>query len=899
VRAVAAIPAIGLLAGSAVGLLAPEIPFGAGIALLIACASAAVLAHRAARSRVVAVAVGTAFAVGGAMLSADAWRNAWRPSLRLAFEQLARRERAAAARDGRRVTEDDEAFAIVTGTLRADAALTATGVSLSVDVDSIAGSGIDVTLVHGLGPVAPGDSAITVSGGILVTVIGALATERLDAWRAGRRVRMPVQLRRPARYLDPDVPDFERALARRGTTLVGSVKSGALVDVLGSAGWIDETAGGVRAYARRAIARTVGSWSAQSAAIVAAIVIGDRAGLDDEVQRRLQEAGTYHVIAISGGNIAILAGLMLAAFRLAGMLGRVAMFSAIVVLLAYGRLVGGGASVDRATLMAVTYFAARLVDQRSPPLNSLAVVAAFLVAAQPLSVVDPAFILTFGATLAILWLVPGVYPPKKAHVAQGFPPPRKRFGGRAVALAKACRPARFLALAGGMLAASVATEIVLLPVGALVFSRVTFAGLGLNFAAIPLMTVAQVAGMALVPAALVSERVAGALGYIAHAAAAGLVRTADLVSLVPALTFRVAPPGGAVVAVYYAALASAWLYWSWTRWRRVSVAVAAVAAVWIVAEPWTVLAVRGDGRLHVTFIDVGQGDAAVVRFPQGTTLLVDSGGLSPLSTFDMGDRVVAPVLRALGVRRLDVLALTHGDPDHVGGAPSLVREFRPRDVWEGIPVPPFEPLRALRAEAAAVGARWWNLTRGDHRRIDDVEVVVRHPEVPDWERQRVRNDDSIVLDLRWRDVSVLMTGDIGRAVERDLLSSMPPAPLRVVKIPHHGSLTSSSPEFVRALSATVAVVSAGRTNHFGHPVPEVLDRYRDAGAEVFRTDRDGAVMVETDGNSIDVRTFTGRSLKLPRKHESTKNVQGFGFVFSCFRGQGRSSRRDAATIPCR
>ena len=160
---------------------------------------------------------------------------------------------------------------MVTGTLRADAALTMTGVSLSVDVESIAGRlgpfcprQADARRP---GPFGPGDSEITVFGGILVTVIGALAAERLDAWRAGRRLRMPVQLRRPSRYLNRDVPDFERALARRGTTLVGSVKSGALVEVLERAGWIDETASRVRAYARRAIGRTVGAWSPQSAAM--------------------------------------------------------------------------------------------------------------------------------------------------------------------------------------------------------------------------------------------------------------------------------------------------------------------------------------------------------------------------------------------------------------------------------------------------------------------------------------------------------------------------------------------------------------------------------------------------------------------------------------------------------
>ena len=157
-RAVAAIPAIGLLAGSAAGLFVPEIPFAAGIALLIACAAVVVPAHRSARSLVVAGVVGSAFALGGAMLSAHAWREAWRPSLRLAFEQLARRERAEAARDHRRFTEDDEAFAIVTGILRTDAMATMSGVSLSVDVNTIrgrswdSGDGSDAADLSGPGP---------------------------------------------------------------------------------------------------------------------------------------------------------------------------------------------------------------------------------------------------------------------------------------------------------------------------------------------------------------------------------------------------------------------------------------------------------------------------------------------------------------------------------------------------------------------------------------------------------------------------------------------------------------------------------------------------------------------------------------------------------------------------
>ena len=297
------------------------------------------------------------------------------------------------------------------------------------------------------------------------------------------------------------------------------------------------------------------------------------------------------------------------------------------------------------------------------------------------------------------------------------------------------------------------------------------------------------------------------------------------------------------------------------------------SGAWILAEPWSLLVLRGDGRLHVTFIDVGQGDAAFVRFPRGATLLVDAGGLAPGSTFDIGDRVVAPVLRDAGVRRLDYVTLTHGDPDHIGGARPILREFRPAEVWEGIPVPRFEPLRALHDQAQALGLRWWNVKAGDRLAVDDVDVVVWHPPPADWERQRVRNDDSIVIELRWRDVSMLLTGDIGRAVEKGLEAQVLPAPMRIVKVPHHGSLTSSTVEFLRAIAPRVAVISAGRGNHFGHPAPEVVERYRDVGAEIFRTDRDGAVFVDTDGRSMEVRTFTGRKVRISARDEVTKMDQ--------------------------
>jgi competence protein ComEC len=402
---------------------------------------------------------------------------------------------------------------------------------------------------------------------------------------------------------------------------------------------------------------------------------------------------------------------------------------------------------------------------------------------------------------------------------------------------------------------------------------VTFAGLILNFAAIPLMAIAQLAGMIAVAAALVSPAAAAAAGLAAHAGAEGLVWSSTLVDWMRGSTWRVAPPHWSAVVLYYAGVLTAWPLWRRTRVSgsstrrglharvaRVAALAAAGAAAWILFEPGRLLTTRGDGRLHVTFIDVGQGDAAVVRFPRGQTLLVDAGGAAGSSTFDIGDRVVGAVLRHAGVRRLDLAALTHGDGDHIGGLTSIVREFRPREIWEGVSVPRSAPLAALRAGATAQGARWTNLQTDDRVSIDGVDILVRHPRIADWERQSVRNDDSIVLELLWRDVSIVLSGDIGRDTEQAIAPLFGAAGIRVLKVPHHGSRTSSSQPFLDALAPRVAIVSVGRSNTFGHPAPDVLQRYRDIAAEVFRTDQDGAIQVATDGYSVNLSTFTGRTL---------------------------------------
>jgi competence protein ComEC len=855
VRAVAAVPAIALVAGSALGLLCPGVPSSLLWAALIAGGACAIWYSIRGSAFGLITATALAFSAGGALLSEDAWHREWPSSLRATFDELERLQRDQAMARGEQVPLETSIHAVISGTLRADAAPSDSGVSLNIDVDRLE------------------SEARAVSGGAFVTVVGQLAAGQLDLWRAGRRVRAPAELRRPSRYLDAGVRDSERELARRGTSLVGTIKSGVLVDVVSRGGPIDEAMAAVRACARRAIQSAVGHWSSRSAAIVSAVVIGDRTALEPDVQRSLQEAGTYHVIAISGGNIAIVAGLLLGTFRLFGILGRAALVAAILAIVAYGELVGGGASVDRAALMAVVCFAGRLLDQRNPPLNALAFVGGCLVATSPLSVADPAFVLTFGATFVIVVVVPVVVQPLTDARAGGSVPTVR---------------ARALTAVVSLFAASMAAEAALFPVGAFVFSRVTFAGLLLNFLAIPLMAITQIAGMAVVPIALGSERAALACGYLAHLGAAGLVASAGLVRFVPVLTWRVAVPGWAAVVLYYVAALTWWVLWrrrsivtgslESCAARRVKIAAAAFAVgagVWMVAQPWLLWRAGGHGTLHVVFLDVGQGDATFVRFPGSSTLLIDAGGTS--GAFDVGDRVVAPVLRAEGVRRLDYLVLSHGDPDHIGGAPSIVREFRPLEILEGIPVARFDLLRALEEQARAGGLRWGSVKAGDRLTLDGTQVLVQHPPQPDWERQRVRNDDSVVLSLQWRDVSVLLTGDAGLEAEKAFEAALTSTPLRIMKAAHHGSRTSSGEEFVQRARPAVVIVSVGRANHFGHPAPEVLERYRQAGAEVLRTDCDGAITVDTDGYTVDIRTFAGRRLSFlaeeersPRKHEGTK-----------------------------
>jgi competence protein ComEC len=837
-------PAAALIAGITSGIALTVPPHVAASALVLAL-GAAVRAYRVRDDRRVLLLVLAGWLAAGAALGSRAERLAQAPPLRAAAlgdpgvrspapassapldprggpsaDRLHVTAAATASHSrSRRRAQDRDQVVTLTGRLRQDAALLPQGVGLTMEVDEL----------------ASGSPALRVEGGVMLTVLGRMAAPRIPEWREGRRLRVQAVVREPTRYLDPGVPDLPLSLARRGTAVVGSVKSGALVEVLQRGSWLEEHAASARHRIRQLTAASVGSRDPRTAAIVTAILIGDRAGLDDRIERDLQEAGTYHVIAISGGNIAILTACLLLTWRLLLVPWRAGLSLTILVLVAYAELAGGGSSVSRATTMAVVYLGALLLDQRTSAASALAVAASLILVANPLALVDPGFVLTFGATIAIVAGVP-------AFTSLVAAPP-------------VLRPP--LAL----LAASAAAELALLPLGPFFFSRVTLAGLLFNFAAVPLMSIVQIGGMAAVAITAAVPSVAHAAGWVPHQAALGLISSAALVHHVPWLTWRVPAPSLLIVALYYSGLVALVSARVWVRWtvpwhraaRRVAVLVTGAGALLILGAPlprWP-----SSAQLRSVVLDVGQGDATFVRFPSGRTLLVDAGGLGGTARFDIGERVVAPALWHFAVRRLDVLAVTHGDADHAGGAGAALDIFRPREVWDGVPVPRDAGLTDLAARADARRIPWRTLQAGDVLRDGAVTVRAWHPPPPDWERQRVRNDDSLVLEIRYGDVSVVLPGDIGREVEEGLARVIPAAGIRVLKVPHHGSATSSSMRFLTALRPQLAIVSCGRGNHFGHPSPAVLARYREVGAAVYRTDQQGAITIDTDGQTVNVTPF--------------------------------------------
>lgn len=534
-----------------------------------------------------------------------------------------------------------------------------------------------------------------------------------------QRVMVEARLHRPIGFRNPGGFDSAARLAREGIHVTGTADAARVTA-------LEPPAPPWPARVRRAALDAIAArLPPVSAALLGGLLLGERTDLPPDVDAAFRQAGVYHVLAVSGFNVALLAGAVWAVLSAAGGSRRVAAITAILAVLAFAAVVGPQPSVVRATLMAVLVLVAVVLQREASVINSLALAALAILAARPGDLLDPGFQLSFAATAGIV----------------AAPMPRGTIAGA--------------------VAVSVAAQLAVLPITLAHFNQLSTVGVIANLAVVPLAAAATILGLLAVASTAVADWVASAGFGAVWPVLLALRGAVALGAAIPGAVVHLPAPSGVAIACYAGGLGAALGAWHFTGRRRGLLVGGAAGLLTLAVGVWSwPMLAPTSGRLRVTILDVGQGDAIVVEAPDGRAMVVDAGTGGPWR-LDVGERVVAPFLWNRAILRLAATVVTHADADHAGGMAALHRLLPVRERWDA-------------QTPRAFGGAW----------ITPLGAVTDSARV---------NDHAIVLRVELGLASVLLASDIEAAAERALVGRGAPLAATVLKVAHHGAATSSRP----------------------------------------------------------------------------------------------------------
>ena len=718
----------------------------------------------------------------------------------------------------------------------------------------------------------------------------------LPTLHAGDEIVTLCQAKRPQMFRDEGAFDRRAYLATQNVDLLATLRAPELIQRTARA---RANPGVLLARVRHRLRDTLDSLfptRPQVASVLRAMLLGDRSFVDRQESTNFQKTGVFHVLVIAGLHVGALAAFLFWFGRKLRLTPGWTILFTLTVLAAYVAVIEQRPPVLRAAMMAGIVVVGRVFYRRLDVLNSAGVAAFALLVARPLALKDSSFQLTFLAIgciagLALPWLERTVQPFVKALrgwrdvTRDAAHPPlavQFRIDLRTAARWISSHVAAGLvtptenAFVGGMgvtfrlwelLVLTMILQIGMLPLMARNFHRVTLAAPLVNLFAVPLTGVVVPFGFLTLGTALLLPTLgkvfAVPLGWLTLL----LLRVVQWFAHFPRLSYRIpGPPVWLIMTFFVLALllcVALRFAYPWQRHATRSLGgglavCALIIAIFPFAPRWS------PGKLELSVLDVGQGDSLLLVSPHGRAMLIDGGGSfggfseqEDHNGIDPGEDAVSPYLWSRGFQQLDFVVLTHAHQDHLGGLLAILENFRVRELWLGREVS-LPKLARLEQLARSRGTVVKHELRGHTFDWDRAEGQFLWPDTLSSDAaSAARNDDSLVLRLHYGERTLLLPGDAEKDAEREILAENDAAAMRadILKVGHHGSKNSTMPDFLTAVNPSVAIISAGEDNAYGHPSPELLERLNTAQARVLRTDLQGAVHLLTDGEHIEISCY--------------------------------------------